>query len=62
MIPAPLKPFLPMLVAQLRQRLATEPPGALASELTIDVRAQLTPAEQGRLAQVLQLTAGQLGV
>lgn len=62
MIPAVVKPFVPLMRQQLRAKLAEETPEALAAQLTAEIRVDLTPGERGRLAKVLTLTASQLGV
>jgi hypothetical protein len=62
MIPAALRPFVPMMLQSLRQELANGSDQALASRLADAIRAECTPTERAKMAKVLQRTAEQLGV
>ncbi len=62
MIPLQLRPFVPMILQQIRRELVTGAEAELAGRLTDAIRAELLPAERGKLAKVLHLTAEQLAV
>lgn len=54
--------FLPLVLPSVRAELARGTPAELAARVTDAARRELSPAERGKLAQVLQLTATQLAV
>lgn len=61
-LPLEFRPFWPLMRDRVRKQLAAGAPSALGKELADAVRGELSPAEAGRMAQVLRCAAEELGV